>query len=254
MVALWALLLEAQDSPAGVPRTFVEEKKEEMRKAREGDTHALDERDRRARLDDYKSNDRGGGRGGGRGRGRGRGRGGFEDDRGGRARDGGWGTRGGGPGVSSFLHSNIYHLTILPACSVLITVPPGLHLRDDLPLPMKDGVLALPRHVDIVHLPADRALLLLTLAPLVRHRPAVVVSVPHPGPFLVLHHLHGASGVHLLIPLLLVFVTVATEAEGTAVALRLDDDVYLPAQVDPFRAVEVALDRLHPAKWVGAGV
>ena len=60
MVALWALLLEAQDSPAGVPRTFVEEKKEEMRKAREGDTHALDERDRRARLDDHKSNDWGG--------------------------------------------------------------------------------------------------------------------------------------------------------------------------------------------------
>jgi len=82
MVALWKLLLEAQDSPAGVPRTFVEEKKEEMRKAREGDTHALDERDRRARLDDYKSNDRSGFRGGARGRGRGRGRGGFDDDRG----------------------------------------------------------------------------------------------------------------------------------------------------------------------------
>ena len=31
MSALWNLLLEAQDSPAGVPRTFVEEKKEEMR-------------------------------------------------------------------------------------------------------------------------------------------------------------------------------------------------------------------------------
>lgn len=100
MVALWSLLLEAQDSPAGVPRTFVEEKKEEMRKAREGDTRALDERDRRARLDDYRPNDRGGSRGGGRGRGRGRGRGNFDDDRGGRARDGGWGTRGGGQGVS----------------------------------------------------------------------------------------------------------------------------------------------------------
>ncbi|KAH9941877.1 PWI domain-containing protein [Epithele typhae] len=52
MTALWTLLLEAQDSPAGVPRTFVEEKKEEMRLARAGDTRAIEERDRRARLDD----------------------------------------------------------------------------------------------------------------------------------------------------------------------------------------------------------
>ncbi|KAG1826653.1 hypothetical protein EV424DRAFT_1345436 [Suillus variegatus] len=37
MTALWSLLLEAQEHPAGVPQTFVEEKKEEMRKAREGD-------------------------------------------------------------------------------------------------------------------------------------------------------------------------------------------------------------------------
>ncbi|KAF7986333.1 hypothetical protein HWV62_35316 [Athelia sp. TMB] len=51
MVALWSLLLEAQESPAGVPRTFVEQKKEEMRKAREGDTRALDERDRRAGIE-----------------------------------------------------------------------------------------------------------------------------------------------------------------------------------------------------------
>ncbi|KAG2342400.1 PWI-domain-containing protein, partial [Suillus weaverae] len=34
MTALWSLLLEAQEHPAGVPQTFVEEKKEEMRKAR----------------------------------------------------------------------------------------------------------------------------------------------------------------------------------------------------------------------------
>ncbi|KAI8974885.1 PWI domain-containing protein, partial [Trametes punicea] len=34
MSALWKLLLEAQESPAGVPRTFVEEKKEEMRQAK----------------------------------------------------------------------------------------------------------------------------------------------------------------------------------------------------------------------------
>ncbi|EGO03892.1 hypothetical protein SERLA73DRAFT_158340, partial [Serpula lacrymans var. lacrymans S7.3] len=58
MIALWNLLLEAQESPAGVPRTFVEEKKEEMRKAKEGDTRALNERDRRARLDDVRQNDR----------------------------------------------------------------------------------------------------------------------------------------------------------------------------------------------------
>uniref|UniRef100_D8QH47 PWI domain-containing protein n=1 Tax=Schizophyllum commune (strain H4-8 / FGSC 9210) TaxID=578458 RepID=D8QH47_SCHCM len=47
MVALWKLLLEAQAEVSGVPRTFVEEKKEELRKARENDTRALDERDRR---------------------------------------------------------------------------------------------------------------------------------------------------------------------------------------------------------------
>jgi serine/arginine repetitive matrix protein 1 len=103
MVALWSLLLEAQDSPAGVPRTFVEEKKKEIRESRERATHDL-ERDRRARLDYFK---RGGFIDGGRGRGRGgRGRAGFEDDRDGRARDSGWGTRGGGPGVSNLLHSN----------------------------------------------------------------------------------------------------------------------------------------------------
>ncbi|KIM46751.1 hypothetical protein M413DRAFT_40460, partial [Hebeloma cylindrosporum] len=47
MDALWKLLLEAQEDVTGVPRTFLEQKKEEMRKAREGDTRALDERDRR---------------------------------------------------------------------------------------------------------------------------------------------------------------------------------------------------------------
>ncbi|KDQ31993.1 hypothetical protein PLEOSDRAFT_1025753, partial [Pleurotus ostreatus PC15] len=34
MLALWKLLLEAQEEVSGVPRTFLEEKKEEMRKAR----------------------------------------------------------------------------------------------------------------------------------------------------------------------------------------------------------------------------
>ncbi|KAF8155979.1 PWI domain-containing protein [Crassisporium funariophilum] len=86
MSSLWKLLLEAQSDVTGVPRTFVEQKKEEMRKAREGDTRAIDERDRRARLDELRDGDRGG-RGGGRGRG---GRGGFDDDRGGnRNRDSG---------------------------------------------------------------------------------------------------------------------------------------------------------------------
>ncbi|KAI0761259.1 hypothetical protein BD413DRAFT_495733 [Trametes elegans] len=97
MSALWKLLLEAQESPAGVPRTFVEEKKEEMRQAKAGDSRAIEERDRRARLDEIRANEREG-RGGGRGRGRGRGRGGrggFADDRGDRPRDSGWGGRGG---------------------------------------------------------------------------------------------------------------------------------------------------------------
>jgi serine/arginine repetitive matrix protein 1 len=105
MSALWKLLVEAQDDVTGVPRTFVEEKKAELRKARENDTRAFDERDRRhaARLDDNDADREGrGGRGGFRGRGRGRGRGGYggyEDE--GRSRDGGWGGRGGrGGGVS----------------------------------------------------------------------------------------------------------------------------------------------------------
>ncbi|TFK73358.1 PWI domain-containing protein, partial [Pluteus cervinus] len=38
MLALWKLLLEAQSELTGVPRTFLEEKKEEMRRARENDS------------------------------------------------------------------------------------------------------------------------------------------------------------------------------------------------------------------------
>ncbi|KNZ80113.1 PWI domain-containing protein [Termitomyces sp. J132] len=45
MTALWKLLLEAQDDVAGVPRTFVEEKKAEMRRNRENGTRAIDESD-----------------------------------------------------------------------------------------------------------------------------------------------------------------------------------------------------------------
>ncbi|KAK6997451.1 PWI domain-containing protein, partial [Favolaschia claudopus] len=47
MTALWSLLLEAQAEISGVPRTFVEEKKDELRRARQDDTRAFDERDRR---------------------------------------------------------------------------------------------------------------------------------------------------------------------------------------------------------------
>jgi serine/arginine repetitive matrix protein 1 len=107
MKGLWELLLEAQESPAGVPQRFVEEKKAEMRAAREGDTRALEERDRRKRLDEIRDqekngrmNDRprggGGGGGGGGDRGRGRGRGGWGGPP--RDRDSGWGAKGGPPG------------------------------------------------------------------------------------------------------------------------------------------------------------
>ena len=112
MNTLWKLLLEAQSDVTGVPRTFVEQKKEEMRKARANDTRAIDERDRRARLDEIRDSDRGGGRGG-RGRGRGRGgRGGFDDSRGGdRARDSGWGGRGGGRGGGPSVRESHFELS-----------------------------------------------------------------------------------------------------------------------------------------------
>lgn len=110
MSSLWKLLLEAQESPAGVPQTFVEEKKAEMRQARMGDTRALEERDRRARLDEIREGERGA-RMNGRGRGRGRGRGGrgFDDDRGGRPRDSGWGGRGGGGVRCRFMFLGVTH-------------------------------------------------------------------------------------------------------------------------------------------------
>ncbi|KAL5481097.1 hypothetical protein ACEPAI_10038 [Sanghuangporus weigelae] len=43
MVTLWKLLLEAQASPGGIPKTFVEEKKEEMRRARDKDLNETGE-------------------------------------------------------------------------------------------------------------------------------------------------------------------------------------------------------------------
>ncbi len=113
MVALWNLLIEAQASPAGIPRSFVEEKKEEMRRANEGDTRALGERDRRMRLDDIRERERSerSERGGGRGRGRGRrGRGGFGNDDN-RTRDNGWSSRGGAVSlVSNPSHEHTSHL------------------------------------------------------------------------------------------------------------------------------------------------
>ncbi|CAK5284316.1 unnamed protein product [Mycena citricolor] len=93
MAALWSLLIEAQSEVTGVPRTFVEEKKEELRRARESDTRTFDERDRRARIDEVSDNRRARGGWGGRGKGRGMEEGGGR----GRTRDTGWGSRGGGP-------------------------------------------------------------------------------------------------------------------------------------------------------------
>ncbi|EAU89259.2 SR-rich pre-mRNA splicing activator [Coprinopsis cinerea okayama7 len=62
MTELWKLLIEAQEEVTGVPRTFVEQKKEELRRARENDARAIDERDRRMRLDEMRGPP-GGGRG-----------------------------------------------------------------------------------------------------------------------------------------------------------------------------------------------
>lgn len=117
MTTLWTLLLEAQDSPAGIPRSFVEEKKAEMRNANKGDERVLEERERR-RLDEVRDRERGqrdrDAGFGGRGRGRGRGRGGWDDSR--RGRDSGWGQRGGGVSrVCPTVVSN--RLTILPSAS-----------------------------------------------------------------------------------------------------------------------------------------
>ena len=120
MVALWNLLIEAQASPAGIPRSFVEEKKEEMRRAKEDDGRALAERDRRVRLDEIRERERSdrSERGGGRGRGRGRrGRGGVgNDDRSdNRTRDNGWSSRGGAVSLAS--NPSHEHSSYLLYCS-----------------------------------------------------------------------------------------------------------------------------------------
>lgn len=115
MIALWKLLLDAQASPAGIPTAFVEEKKAEMREAQQKDTRALNERDRRARLDEIRDREREE-RGGGRGRGgRGRGRGSRFDERAPRGRDDGWGARGGGGAVSGLLQEPVVILSFFGA-------------------------------------------------------------------------------------------------------------------------------------------
>ena len=63
--ALWSLLLEAQNSQAGIPQALINEK-EEMRRARAGNMWALDEQDCRAHLYGFWSNDWGNFRGGSR--------------------------------------------------------------------------------------------------------------------------------------------------------------------------------------------
>lgn len=93
MSALWELLLDAQDSPGGVPKALVEQKKAEMRNANKKDEKVLEER---RRLDDIREKERGQraaerGTEGSTGRGRGRGMGRLP-------RDNGWGGRGGGSG------------------------------------------------------------------------------------------------------------------------------------------------------------
>ncbi|EJD45432.1 PWI domain-containing protein [Auricularia subglabra TFB-10046 SS5] len=124
VLELWTLLLEAQDSPAGIPTSFVEAKKEEMRRNAENGGRAF------RRFDEGPPppppgagrggfGDRGRGGGGYRGGGRGGFEGGFGRGGGGdrgmppgmRGRDGGWGARGGGPPVrclhllGAFVHS-----------------------------------------------------------------------------------------------------------------------------------------------------
>ncbi|EJU02382.1 hypothetical protein DACRYDRAFT_94712 [Dacryopinax primogenitus] len=103
MLALWKLLLSAQESIAGIPAEFLEAKKAELRERQLTDSRPLGEIDRSAtdqprpsRFDD---------RGDTRGRGRGRGRGGYAGGRndiggreGGRERDSGWGARARGRG------------------------------------------------------------------------------------------------------------------------------------------------------------
>ncbi|KAG8895059.1 hypothetical protein FRB99_000791, partial [Tulasnella sp. 403] len=76
MLSLWKLLLSAQNSPGGVPKEFVEEKKLELRQKQESDRKVMNEVSRRQDLDrsnterldeirERERRERGGGGGGG---------------------------------------------------------------------------------------------------------------------------------------------------------------------------------------------
>lgn len=128
-----------------------------------------------------------------------------------------------------------------------IVAPPALRLPDVLLLPTMCEVPAHLLPVDIVHFPADLALPLIFLVPLVHLRPTAAVSVPRPVPSLALvHHPHPFVdlGRHRLHPHLVIAVT---EVEGIAAVLRLEDVVFLPVQIGPFHVVEVARDHLRRA-------
>lgn len=259
MTALWNLLLEAQTDVAGVPRTFIEEKKEEMRKARANDTRTFDERDRRARLDEIRDGDRGGrggGRGRGIGRGRGRGRGGFDDDRGGRGRDSGWGNRGGrggggggGGGVSSsYLSSCLLVDSWSIMCRVAVdstlvrlrhaghgpvaplSAEALLHLHEDSALRHPDvvprrGISKAPVHRHLAAVPLlDAPFLAHCLALLL---PVVDLARPHSHP----HHAIGVD----------------TKGETAVVPLR-DGVGSLPLAPGPLRVLPVVRDPPLPVE------
>ena len=73
MAALWNLQIEVQTYPAGITQSFVEEKKVEMRRAKERDPRVLTERSQAERGENRERerserSHRGGGGGGGGGR------------------------------------------------------------------------------------------------------------------------------------------------------------------------------------------
>ena len=58
MAALRNVLIKVHTSLVGISQSFVEDNKVEMRRAMEGDTRALTERDRRQRLDEIRERER----------------------------------------------------------------------------------------------------------------------------------------------------------------------------------------------------
>ena len=221
MVALWNLLIEAQASPAGIPRSFVEEKKEEMRRAQEGDTRALTERDRRMRLDDIRERERSerSERGGGRGRGRGRrGRGGFGNDDN-RTRDNGWSSRGGAVSLASNpSHEHTSHLPCrfsvrdIDLLRVLVRLPyvAGHLLATVLLAPAAPLLVVLVLAVHFVHVQSLRLL---------------AVGLPHQEARLLPHH--AVAVVAVVIHRLTRHVTksgIAGAEDATAVVLPRDVD------------------------------